>query len=62
MPLLQAEGKRAFYRIAPFDDPYGSGCYRACGSAVLLPVAKDVIEAYMAVDTVEDEIEPYNRL
>ena len=54
-----------FISFAPFDNPQIAIAvvieHAGSGSATL-PVAKDVIEAYMAVDTVEDTIQPYNQL
>lgn len=54
-----------FISFAPFDDPQIAVVVvieKAGSGGAVIPVAKDVIEAYMSVDTVEDEIQPYNRL
>ncbi|MDD3766100.1 MAG: penicillin-binding protein 2 [Eubacteriales bacterium] len=63
--VASGEANGLFIAFAPFDDPQIAVAvvieHAGSGGAVI-PVAKDVIEAYMAVDTVEDEIEPYNRL
>jgi penicillin-binding protein 2 len=54
-----------FVAFAPFDDPQIAVAVvieHAAHGSTIAPVARDVIEAYMSADAVDDQIQPYNTL
>lgn len=54
-----------FIAFAPFDDPQIAIAVvveKAASGNAVAPIARDVIEAYMSINTVEDQIQPYNEL